>query len=327
MKHYMSIEVGATDPLVVEPGEAPRCVREVEWRVDRLWARNIKGTAIGWLCGRLLGSSEIPSYWCDVSTMQRLNHLKCDVTAFPVVDIDGFPSKAIEAFEPVINLHKILGGKRDEKKRAAFQYLREHQPKIAEPGLAIINASLLIRQDIWDALNFGDRFIKRTSFVDLQAEKIIPMRRMKQPAPGPKVDLAAHCRRLQVARARGEAAASLKPGLTAVVRRFLGALGSHKRQLRYQEGANLPEYTFRGFLRPGDPGFAGVALKGFMTEDSSKPPGKVAVIGTTRTGDALVLDLQSQGGAVYWFDHESGEFLPLEDHLGTFLTKCTPVEQ
>lgn len=63
-----------------------------------------------------------------------------------------------------------------------------------------------------------------------------------------------------------------------------------------------------------------------MTEDSSKPPGKVAVIGTTRTGDAFVLDLQSQGGAVYWFDHERGEFLPLEDHLGTFLMKCVPSE-
>jgi cation diffusion facilitator CzcD-associated flavoprotein CzcO len=75
------------------------------------------------------------------------------------------------------------------------------------------------------------------------------------------------------------------------------------------------------------PGFAGVALKAFMTEDSSKPPGKVAVIGTTRTGDALVLDLQSQGGAVYWFDHERGEFLPLEHHLGTFLTKCVPDER
>lgn len=273
-----------------------------------------------------MGSSGTPSYWCDISTMQKINQLRCNVTTFAVVDIDGFTSTAIAAFEPVINLHGILGGKRDEKKRAAFQYLREHQPRIAEPGLAIFEASLLIRKDIWDALDFGDRLIKRTCLVDLEKEKIIPMRRLKQPAPAPKVDLGAQCRRLGVARVRGEAAAALKPGLASVVRKFLGCLGARKRQFRYQEGADMPEFVCRGFLRPGDPGFGGVALKGFMTEDTSKPPGKVAVIGTTRTGDALTLDLQSQGGAVYWFDHERGEFLPLEDDLGTFLTKCTSDE-
>lgn len=63
-----------------------------------------------------------------------------------------------------------------------------------------------------------------------------------------------------------------------------------------------------------------------MTDDSSKPPGNMAVIGTTQTGDALAMDLQSQGGAVYWFDHERGEFLPLEDHIGGFLIKCVAHE-
>ena len=194
-------------------------------------------------------------------------------------------------------------------------------------GLLILG-NLLIREDIWEQFPFKHQFAKRVKPILLtpQAYGAIPKKR----ATKPKANLVKECQRLGMALGRSSAedkccARHLLAGSPA--RKFFALLGKAKRQFTYRGRSSGPAYPFRGFLRPGDPGFAGRTLADFMTDDSTPPPGRMVVIGTNRTGDALTLNTSSATSEVYWFEHERGEHVFLEEHLADFLAKCRLTEQ
>jgi hypothetical protein len=193
-------------------------------------------------------------------------------------------------------------------------------------GLLVLG-NLLIREDIWERFPFKHEFAKRVKPILLtpQAYGAIPKKR----ATKPKANLAKELQRLGMAQGRRSAedkwcVRHLLAGSPA--RTFFALLGKAKGQFSYRGRSSGPAYPFRGFLRPADSGFAGQTLADFMTEDSTPPPGRMVVFGTNRIGDALTLNTSSATGEVYWFDHERGEYVFLEEHLADFLAKCRLTE-
>lgn len=319
---YISLKP-ARDPLVVR--RRGREVREVDFYCDRLWMAKIRKPDHGWIRAEG-GQKGCPDLWLEASVASRLRGLGWEVAEFSCRDIEGAPVPETVAFSCDHELCRILpcrgpDGKKclPQKVRAltAAEYLSKNQPKVAHGGLML--GDFLIREDIWKKSRLELHFSGRLSLVDVTrgTEK-----RLAPKLEKPRHDLTAECRRLGIVAAKRTAYPwSAKPWVAEIVRQFFGLVDSTKHEWAFSTRSGSI-FQFQGFMRPTDRAFAGQALKDFRCEDNTPAPGRMVVIGTTGTGDALTLNASSGTGEVHWFDHETGEFELLEPHLATFLAKC-----
>lgn len=325
MNNYISVRTEGTDPIVGCFCTTCGVIYEIVHPVDRIWSSDVRRPDIGWT-KTLNPGPKNPNQWFAKAVHESLERLECEYDAFVCVNNRGETTDRLVAARCRIELCELIDHKSPRKAQAAVEYLTKHQPRMAN-GLLILG-DLLIREDIWEQLPFKRQFTKRVKPILLtpQASEGIPKKR----ATKPKTNLVKECQRLGIALGRSSTedkwcVRHLLAGSPA--RRFFALLGKAKRQFTYRDRSSGPAYPFRGFLRPGDSGFAGRALADFMTKDSTPPPGRMVIIGTNPTGDALTLNTSSATGEVYWFEHDRGEHILLEEQLADFLAKCRLTEQ
>jgi hypothetical protein len=326
MNNYISIRTEETDPIVGCFCTTCGVIYEIVHPVDRIWSADVRKPDIGWTKTLNCGPKN-PNQWFAKAVHEALQRLECEYDAFACVNNRGETTDRLVVARCRVKLRDHIDYKSPQKAQAAIEYLAKHQPKMAN-GILILG-DLLIREDIWEQFPYRRYFAKRVKSIlltPLSSGGAIPKKR----AIKPKANLVKECQRLGVALGKSSTedkwcVRHLPAGSPARI--FFALLGKAKGQFTYRDRSSGPAYPFRGFLRPADPGFAGRTLADFMTEDSTPPPGRMVVIGTNRIGDALTLNTSSATGEVYWFEHERGEHVFLEEHLADFLAKCRLTEQ
>lgn len=324
MNNYISIDF-AGDPIVGCFCRTCGVIYEIVHHVDRIWSSEVRRPDIGWTKTLNSGRNH-PNLWFSKPVHEALHKLGCEYDAFPCENNRGETTDRLVVARCGVELSAMIDHKSPQKVQLAREHLAQHQPRMADGGLVL--GDLLIREDIWARFPYRRYFAKRVKPILLTPPGAGAI--TKKRATKPTANLVKECQRLGVALGRSSAedkwcVRHLLAGSPA--RKFFALLGKAKRQFTYRDRSSGPTYPFRGFLRPADPGFAGRTLADFMTEDSTPPPGRMVVIGTNRIGDALTLNTSSATGEVYWFEHERGEHVFLEEHLADFLAKCRLTEQ